>query len=398
MGWARLRWWKAWNGAVGGVLVRLLSGQGGWSLDQWGRCANLLLAEAYSCWIGQHLWRQVEVDRQRIEVAEMTEPTPVERYLLGKKAISRRDLPPDREIKPHLYEPLKDWCVDCEIVDARPRVPWRMSLHCALTDLGQMMYVELKLQANSLSEVDEFIEGDHDRLLWLIDWLVRERAKPLTETLAGEQPGHVDLDAWERYLGQERDRFFQDHFARLEDLLSRGGSAWRVGVDPAGLFERVTDSEWKVFEEATSEQDAATEHLDAAWEAAWRVDPNGQVAFDEAVKAVEAALRPVVTPNDSAAHLGRIRGELKVSQEHYTSRLERTLEGSKRQPATPFANEGVQMIYELTGSLWRSHRRHGDPERRVPHGVEEGRDAVTLATALIAMQRRGFLERTAKGR
>lgn len=325
----------------------------------------------------------------------MTEPTPVERYLLGKKAISRRDFPPDQEIKPHLYEPLKDWCIDRKIVDVRPRAPWRRSLDCALTDLGQMMCIELKLQANSLNDVDEFIEGDHDRLLWLIDWLVREQAKSLAEKLAGERWRYDDLDGWERYQGQQRTRFFQEQFARLEELLSRGGSAWRVDVDPAGLFERVTESERKVFEEATRERDAATEHLNAAWEAAWKLEPTGQVAFDEAIKAVEATLRPVVTPNDSTAHLGKIRGELKASQEHYTSRLERTPEGSRRQPASPFANEGVQMIYELAGSLWRSHRRHGQTEKRDPHDVEEGRDAVTLATALIAMQRRGFLERTA---
>lgn len=328
---------------------------------------------------------------------QMTARTPVEGYLRDKELIPADDLPPDKELKPHLYERLKDWCAHQGITTGNSGHPWREQIGFRLSDLGEMMCVELRIDADWLHEIDAFLSGGPDRLLLLLDWLVREQAKPLTERLNREPPEDVVRERWERRLENEREHF-RRRFAPLEELLSRGGSAWRVSVDPAGIFERVTDSERKVFEEATSERGAAAEHLNAAWEAAWRVDPNGQVAFDEAVKAVEAALRPVVTPNDGAAHLGKILGEIKASQERYTSRLDRTVEGSKRQSATSFANEGVQMIHELAGSLWRSHRRHGDPERRDPHGVEEGRDAVTLATALIAMQRRGFLERTAKGR
>ena len=352
----------------------------------------------------------------------MTAQMPVESYLRDKELIPADDLPPDKEIKPHLYERLKDWCVRQGITSGRSGRPWRDHLGSRLSDLGEMMCVELRIRADSLGEIDAFLINGPDRLLLLLDWLVREQAKPLTERLNREPPDGIILERWEQSLENERNHF-RRHFAPLEELLSRGGSAWRVDVDPAGIFERVTDSERKVFKEATSARDAAAEHLNAAWEAAWRVEPNGQVAFDEAVKAVEAALRAVVTPNDGTAQLGKIRGQLKASQEHYTSRLERTPEGSEGQPATrgqlkasqehytsrlertpegsegqpapPFANEGVQMIYELTGSLWRSHRRHGQTEKRVPHDVEEGRDAVTLATALIAMQRRGFLERTA---
>lgn len=322
----------------------------------------------------------------------MSDSTPVERYLLGKKFISPRDLPPDKEIKPHLYERLKDWCIRQKITTHRRGEAWRHNLDSPLTDRGEMMCVELKVIANTLQDLDTFVGHHHDRLLMVIDWLVREEAKPLAQQLAAERPSRVTPDGWTAHLESERRRL-RRQFAPLDELLSRGGSAWRVDVDPAGLFERVTDDERKTFAEATSGQDAATEHLNAAWAAAWRLEPDGQTAFDEAVKAVEAALKPVVTPKDRVTHLGRILGEITASQGRYTSRLERTVEGSKRQALTPFDNEGVQMIHGLAGSLWRSHRRHGQPGKRDPHDIEEGRDAVTLAVALIAIQRRGFLRR-----
>ena len=322
----------------------------------------------------------------------MPEITPVEQYLLDEDLIPSRDLPPDKAVKPHLYERLKDWCIRQKITTHQRGEAWRHNLDSPLTDRGEMMCVELKVVANSLQDLDAFIDYRHDRLLRVIDWLVREQAKPLTELLARERPDRFTPERWDDYVENER-RLLRNRFAPLEELLSRGGSAWRVDVDPAGLFERVTDEERETFAEATSEQDAATEHLNAAWKAAWRLDPDGQTAFDEAIKAVEAALKVVVTPDDKTSQLGRILGEIAASPGRYTSRLERTVEGSKKQASTRFDNEGVQMVHGLAGSLWRSHRRHGQPEKRDPHDIEEGRDAVTLAVALIAMQRRGFLRR-----
>ena len=324
----------------------------------------------------------------------MREPTPVESYLLGEKMISPSDLPPDKEIKPHLFERLKDWCIHQKITDYTKGDAWHRNLDSTLTRRGQMMCVELRLDADTLRDIDEFIDEHNDRLLLLLDWLAREQAKPLVALLADDRPSSWLPERWDVYVEGER-RKLRRAFAPLEELLSRGGSAWRVDVDPAGLFERVTDNERKTFEEATSKGDAATEHLAAAWGAAWRLEPNGQVAFDEAVKAMEAVLRPIVTPNDSSATLGNVLGDLKSSQAQFTSRLDRTPKAIKAQGPTAFDNEGVQLVHGLVGSLWRCHKRHGQSEQRLRHNVEEGRDAVTLATALIAMQRRGdgFLRR-----
>jgi hypothetical protein len=64
----------------------------------------------------------------------------------------------------------------------------------------------------------------------------------------------------------------------------------------------------------TTMRDEAGEHLDDAWKAAFGRDPNPSVAYSQAIKAVEAAAIPVVTPSDSLATLGRVIGQLREAR------------------------------------------------------------------------------------
>lgn len=319
----------------------------------------------------------------------MPEITPVEQYLLNEDLIPSRDLPPDKAVKPHLYERLKDWCIRQKITTRRRGEAWRHNLDSPLTHRGEMMCVELKVVANTLQGLDAFIDYRHDRLLRVIDWLVREQAKPLAELLARERPEGSTPKQWDAYIEKER-RLLRNQFAPLEELLSRGGSAWRVDVDPAGLFERVTDAEISGLKQATSVGDPAARYLLEGWEAAWGINPDGEKAHDRAIKALEAAFRCEVCPKNDGASLGDIARDLGAKPEKWSARLTdaRPQSDDRRR-----LHAGVSLLSESLGIIFSANHRHGTTDAHSKNTLDDGRDAVTLAVALIAMQRRGFLER-----
>ena len=319
----------------------------------------------------------------------MPEITPVEQYLLDESLIPPRDLPPDKAVKLHLYERLKDWCIRQKITTQRRGEAWRHNLGSSLTDRGEMMCVELKVSANTLQDLDAFIGRHHDRLLRVIDWLVREETKPLAQRLAAERPFHVTPDDWAAHLDDERHRF-RRQFAPLEELLSRGGSAWHVDVDPAGLFERVTDAEISGLKQATSAGDPAARYLLEGWEAAWGLNPDGEKAHDRAIKALEAAFRCEVCPKNDGASLGDIARDLGAKPEKWSARLTdaRPQSDDRRR-----LHAGVSLLSESLGIIFSANHRHGTTDAHSKNTLDDGRDAITLAVALIAMQRRGFLRR-----
>lgn len=319
----------------------------------------------------------------------MPEITPVEQYLLDEGLIPSRDLPPDKAVKPHLYERLKDWCIRQKITTHRRGEAWRRNLDSPLTDRGEMMCVELKVVANSLQDLDAFIDYRHDRLLRVIDWLVREQAKPLAELLARERPDHIMPERWDARVENERSSL-RNQFAPLEELLSRGGSAWRVDVDPAGLFERVTDAEISGLKQATSVGDDATDYLREGWAAAWGLNPDGEKAHDRAIKALEAMFRDVVAPKHPGAKLNDIANYLRDKPGNWTGRLQNALPASVRKGRS---DHGVEIVESIARGVFAADCRHAGIEGYTTNDLDDGRDAITLAVALIAMQRRGFLRR-----
>lgn len=87
----------------------------------------------------------------------------------------------------------------------------------------------------------------------------------------------------------------------LAGYLDDAASAWRV-VHRDGRFclERVTSPEsMAAVDLATSEGDRAGQLLANSWNAVYGRDPNASLAYRDAVRAVEAAARPIITPADA---------------------------------------------------------------------------------------------------
>ncbi|MCY4617824.1 MAG: hypothetical protein OXD50_04630 [Chloroflexi bacterium] len=278
----------------------------------------------------------------------------------------------DLEICPHLLEPLFEWCLNNGVDSFGIGAD-------GSAGRGTQICVELRLTCRDIDDLRGAVQESPDLLIDLVDWIIRSEQELVTEFgnegFVGSQGGGIEQS-----------------FQTLDTLLERGGSAWKVDRELPGLSLRVSVPEQNLFEEATEPGDSASRHLRTAWAAAWGSKADGQKAYDETVKALEAALRKDVSPDNETATLGTVLGDIASQQGRFSSRLQRTRPLTGK-PHPEFEDAGLQLVHGVADSIWRAHHRHGNSDRRVVHDVEQGRDAVTIAVALIAIQRRGFLTR-----
>ena len=165
----------------------------------------------------------------------------------------------------------------------------------------------------------------------------------------------------------------------LEEFLSVGGSAW--GVTPRGLELRVDRTLQSTAETVFKKQARPSEHLAQAWHKAWGRSPDSSGAYREAVRAVEAAYSPIVSPKNELATLGTIIADIKNKPSKFSVRL---------QSDTP--EENVERLLGMLQMLWKSQLdRHGTADEAVPLNVsiDEARDAVALATTLVHLAQQG---------
>jgi hypothetical protein len=181
------------------------------------------------------------------------------------------------------------------------------------------------------------------------------------------------------YIGDQHERA-----ERLEELLSQGGSAWTV-VSRAGAYaleRRVPAVMMTAASNATTPADTATAHLQVAWTKVYGRDPDPSGAYREAVKAVEAAAKPVLLPSDDRATLGKMIARLEQAPAKFAVSL------------TPSDFTAIEGVVGMAKLLWKAQRdRHGtdDPEGPVEISQEEAEAALWLAIALVQWFRTGAI-------
>ena len=94
----------------------------------------------------------------------------------------------------------------------------------------------------------------------------------------------------------------------LDEWLDRGGSAWRA--TERGLERRVDETLRATAESIFEAGDRPAYYLKDAWQKAWGRNPDESGAYREAVRAVEAAYAPIVSPKSERATLGTIIGDI----------------------------------------------------------------------------------------
>ena len=265
-----------------------------------------------------------------------TEPKPYVPFT-AQQGFREYELPTlDDHVAPHLVPHLWSWCEP--VLEYSGNLLARMSLQMRLV-LGDF----------PLDELHSMVRKEPDLLLDIAHWVVSECDLP---------PKFV---------------------AELRQILEDGGSAWTVDGDAKTLRRRLSPEEEESLRIAMEPEDTTATNLREAWTAAWRRDdPSAVEAFDGAVKSLESALKPFVSPNNAKTTLGTIIRDLRQRPEKWDTRF-----------------RGIETVEALTAMLdevWKTQVRHGKSEY-LGNTLEEAQDAVTIAVAVVGLCRRGFLER-----
>jgi hypothetical protein len=161
------------------------------------------------------------------------------------------------------------------------------------------------------------------------------------------------------------------HVVELGRMLTDGGSVWEVSMvdDEFALTRRDLGLAKEAITATASQSQQAHDFLVAAWNAIAVRHPNANEAYDKAVKAVEAAAQPIVSPKHAKATLGTIIGDIKAKPTKWTITF-----GS------------IDTVIGMCQAIWTNHLRHGtDPRPRTDHTVEEADEALYLAITLVRL-------------
>ena len=265
--------------------------------------------------------------------------------LLARHGMDERDYSVrSKDVEPHLKDLLWDWCRSYII-------SWDSNV---LNPRGDRMCLVLRLTARSESALTSITIVKPNELLNMADWLL--------QTSESYGYGYAPLQV--------------EH---LEQMLDEGGSAWRVAPDGKSLIERTLGAEHTAVELAAQGDDQIAADIHTAWSAAWRrEEPSAVEAYAAAVKAVEGVLAPIVTPDDPMPSLGKMIPALRNKPEKWDTRFRGV--------------ETVEALADMLDEVWRSQHRHGGGAE-LPNTLDEARDAVSIAVAVVGLCRRGFLER-----
>jgi hypothetical protein len=164
----------------------------------------------------------------------------------------------------------------------------------------------------------------------------------------------------------------------LDQILSDGGSAY--AATERGIEDRVDATAKRAFEAATRPGDQASAELSEAWSRAYAREPDPSDAWDHSIKAVEAALRPIVCPNNKAATLSHVIGELRNQPWK--------LDVRGRQ-----SDHSVTPLINMLELLWPNPDRHGSATPAPPATLAEARAVVQLAVTIVQWARDGEVVR-----
>ncbi len=177
-----------------------------------------------------------------------------------------------------------------------------------------------------------------------------------------------DRQTYDRF--KERDKAKAKEAKKdLEKILRLGGSLWHVVGDH--LEARVDDAVREAVEQAkkVTASTSASTHLGSSWIACYGRNPNPGHAYSEAIKAVEAAAAPVISPKDLKATLGTMLGQLRPTGALWRFAI---------------APHAMDRVINAMETLWDGQTdRHGGNTKTIPITPEAAQAAVLLAATLV---------------
>lgn len=172
----------------------------------------------------------------------------------------------------------------------------------------------------------------------------------------------LELYGWDGWRGDD-----------LQKLLESANSAYQVSEDMSGLEEVVAlGVKDLVAEVVGAAHGTAGDHLSTAWNAAYGRKADPVKAYSEAIKAVEAALVPRVSPKNARQTLGTMIRDIAAKP-------------SKWKFVIPDGTaQGVESVLQMMRILWDGQAvRHGNHAPTPSQTLEEARAAVHIAATLV---------------
>jgi hypothetical protein len=184
--------------------------------------------------------------------------------------------------------------------------------------------------------------------------------------------------------------------AELRRALTEAGSVWAVAGDTQNgyrLQRRVTEVGEAIAQRVRSGAGNAAAELRAAYAKAYGRDPDATAAYAHAVKAVEAAAIPVISPHHSSATLGTLIGDLRSNRQRFSMVMARN---ARKLGDEQVQLEPVDVLVAEMDLLWHNHTdRHarGDGEPATPVTQPQAEWAVTTAAGLVQTFLSGWISR-----
>ena len=241
-------------------------------------------------------------------------------------------------------------------------------IYCLFVALiGQLNYVPDELSDN----IDNFHPGDaiiaciQNSSLWgnIYD---ESRALDVIDWLLGHGFGHAQP---------------------LEHILKSAGHVLRVSPDGNRLVERIDPALWDEYEQVTQLDDKASQYMQEAWIFAFGREPNLNDAWERAVKAIEVLLKPIVSPADDNATLGKMIGALRQSPDKWECKLPDRVYNVNGEINS---KRGIEVFIDALATIGYQPDRHGGDQ---PQDIDEAtaRSVLFLATTVVGWLRYGAL-------
>ncbi len=227
-----------------------------------------------------------------------------------------------------------------------------------VTVLRAGQYLRLKLGSDTASAATKLLSLIYDDIqgLDLVDFCLG--------MFPTDEPSGSDYGQW-----------IQNRVSNLQTTLNLSGSAWTIGVDQDGLClqRRVNDTAEKAARQEMAGPGRASVYLRRAWSYVYGRNPDAGAAYGDAIRAVEAAGRPVFTPKDHRATLGKMIDAVEAKQDKWTTEI-----------------GDVETVLKMMKAIWKSHKgRHGTDDETKPANVSQAQAeaAVQLAVTLVQLLR-----------
>jgi len=162
----------------------------------------------------------------------------------------------------------------------------------------------------------------------------------------------------------------------LQRLLTTGQSVWEVNERWDGLRRRVPRTERAAYDQAASTDDPTSKELQTAWQKVYGRHPDPSDAWDHAIKAVEAALWRIVTPDNDKATLGNLIDRLSKQGDQFALRL----------PTSSNQATNVDTFAQMLRLMWVNPNRHVTGDWREPT-LKEAENVVQLAVLIVGWVR-----------